>query len=47
MGILGIQAIYPTKKKLTHLKNQEYKTYPTPFLAPIFRHNKIQIYFKD
>lgn len=27
MGILGIQAIYPTKKKLTSIKNQEHKTY--------------------
>jgi putative transposase len=28
MGILGIQAIYPTKKKLTSLKNSEHKIYP-------------------
>jgi len=27
MGILGIQAIYPTKKKLTSLKNKEHKVY--------------------
>ena len=27
MGILGIQAIYPTKKKLTSLKNQEHPIY--------------------
>ena len=27
MGILGIQAIYPTKKRLTSLKNQEHKIY--------------------
>jgi len=27
MGILGIQAIYPTKKKLTSIKNQEHKIY--------------------
>lgn len=27
MGILGIQAIYPTKRKLTSIKNQEHKTY--------------------
>lgn len=27
MGILGIQAIYPTRKKLTSLKNQEHKIY--------------------
>jgi putative transposase len=28
MGILGIQAIYPTKKRLTSLKNREHKIYP-------------------
>ena len=27
MGILGIQAIYPTKKKLTSIKNQDHKIY--------------------
>jgi putative transposase len=27
MGILGIQAIYPTKKRLTSIKNQEHKIY--------------------
>jgi len=27
MGILGIQAIYPTKKKLTSIKNKEHKIY--------------------
>ena len=27
MGILGIQAIYPTKKRLTSVKNQEHKVY--------------------
>jgi len=27
MGILGIQAIYPTKKKLTSIKNREHKIY--------------------
>ena len=27
MGILGIQAIYPTKKKLTSIKNKEHKVY--------------------
>jgi len=28
MGILGIQAIYPTKKRVTSLKNSEHKIYP-------------------
>ena len=28
MGILGVQAIYPTKKKLTSIKNSEHKIYP-------------------
>jgi putative transposase len=28
MGILGIQAIYPTRKKLTSIKNSEHKIYP-------------------
>lgn len=28
MGILGIQAIYPTKKRVTSLKNSEHKVYP-------------------
>jgi len=27
MGLLGIQAIYPTKKKLTSIKNKEHKIY--------------------
>lgn len=28
MGVLGIQALYPTKKKLTTLKNSAHKIYP-------------------
>lgn len=28
MGVLGIQAIYPTKKRVTTLKNSEHKIYP-------------------
>lgn len=28
MGVLGIQAIYPTKKHITSLKNKEHKIYP-------------------
>ena len=28
MGLLGIQAIYPTKKRVTSLKNSEHKIYP-------------------
>lgn len=28
MGILGIQAIYPTRKRVTSLKNSEHKIYP-------------------
>ena len=28
MGILGIQAIYPTKKRVTSLRNREHKIYP-------------------
>ena len=28
MGLLGIQAIYPTKKRITSLKNSEHKIYP-------------------
>ncbi len=28
MWILGVQAIYPTKKKLTSIKNSEHKIYP-------------------
>lgn len=28
MGVLGIQALYPKKKKLTSLKNSEHKIYP-------------------
>jgi putative transposase len=28
MGILGIQALYPTKKRLTSIKNSEHKIYP-------------------
>ncbi|MBD3789411.1 MAG: IS3 family transposase, partial [Campylobacterales bacterium] len=28
MGVLGIQAIYPTKKRVTSLKNSEHKIYP-------------------
>ena len=27
MGILGIQAIYPTKKRLTSIKHPEHKIY--------------------
>ena len=28
MGLLGIQAIYPTKKRITSLKNSEHRIYP-------------------
>jgi len=28
MGLLGIQAIYPTKRRITSLKNSEHKIYP-------------------
>ena len=39
MGILGIQAIYPTKKRLTSIKNSEHKIYPY-LLKPYWNINK-------
>ncbi len=39
MGILGIQAIYQTKKKLTSIKNNEHKIYPYG-LKPYWTYDK-------
>ena len=46
MGILGIQAIYPTKKKLTSVKDSEHKIYPyllKEYWTTIGRTRKVQI----
>jgi len=39
MGILGIQALYPTRKRILSLKNKEHKIYPYE-LKPYWTYNK-------
>lgn len=41
MRILGIQAIYPTKKKLTSIQQQEHKKYP--YLLSQYHNSKKQV----
>ena len=41
MGILGLQAIYPTKKRATSIKHPEHKIYE--YLLKLYLHIKFQI----
>jgi putative transposase len=45
MRILGIQAIYPTKKKLTSIQMQEHKKYP--YLLGQYHNSKKQVIIKS
>ena len=44
MGILGIQAIHPKKKRLTSIKDNEHKIYPY-LLKPFCSFTSLSIYF--